>query len=382
MQRPGGGRIEHIAALDGLRGLAALVVVLRHCFNTVSIPISTREAVLQSPLALLLNGQGAVQLFFVLSGFVLAASLERNRYRSDLAQFFAKRVFRIHPPYVFAVLLAWTAAFVPLEIAADSAVMPGVRRLAAVHIDGLQLLGSLLFPGPAHGQLPVGWTLRVEMVFSFLLPLMVWLARRTHWMILVVGCAGLLWNADHLTMYAIDFALGIGVAVERDRIRSWATALPSGLLTLGALSSLFVLHAPLLLGWSVPARGILIGGFAPADIAVMGVGAAGLVSAALCVRWLGEVLATRPLRFLGRISYSLYLVHGVVLLQLTPILSGPPDPWMSILYSAGVVAGSLGLATLGYHWVERPSIRAGNLVCRRIAARAGTDDVGTKLVPG
>ena len=67
-----------IAALEGLRGLAGVVVVARHSLNAVQMPLPLRRALLEGPLAPLLNAQGAVQLFFVLSGYVLARSLSRH----------------------------------------------------------------------------------------------------------------------------------------------------------------------------------------------------------------------------------------------------------------------------------------------------------------
>lgn len=100
----------HLAALDGLRGIAATIVVIRHVFNAAAMPVETRIAILHSPLAVVLNGQGAVQLFFVLSGFVLAASLARGRGWVDLLQFYVKRVFRVHAPYVFGLVFAWVAS--------------------------------------------------------------------------------------------------------------------------------------------------------------------------------------------------------------------------------------------------------------------------------
>jgi peptidoglycan/LPS O-acetylase OafA/YrhL len=100
----------YVAALDGLRGLAALVVFLRHTSNAIAIPVGARRALVEGPLAPLLNSQGAVQLFFVLSGFVLASSLSRSTHRVHWLRFYVKRFFRIYPPYVFAVLLAWGAS--------------------------------------------------------------------------------------------------------------------------------------------------------------------------------------------------------------------------------------------------------------------------------
>jgi peptidoglycan/LPS O-acetylase OafA/YrhL len=61
-------RRQHIAALDGLRGFGALVVVARHTLNAIAMPESSRRAVLEGPLAFVLNGNAMVQMFFVLSG--------------------------------------------------------------------------------------------------------------------------------------------------------------------------------------------------------------------------------------------------------------------------------------------------------------------------
>ena len=86
-----------MTALDGLRGIAATIVLLRHTFNAVVMPPDVRRGILESPLAPLLNGQGAVQLFFVLSGFVLAMSLSRDTRLRSVPAFYAKRILRIQP---------------------------------------------------------------------------------------------------------------------------------------------------------------------------------------------------------------------------------------------------------------------------------------------
>ena len=74
--------------LDGLRGIASLIVVFRHTSNAIAMPMELRRQILESPLAILLNAQGAVQLFFVLSGFVLTASIERAPGWRGLSAFF------------------------------------------------------------------------------------------------------------------------------------------------------------------------------------------------------------------------------------------------------------------------------------------------------
>jgi peptidoglycan/LPS O-acetylase OafA/YrhL len=381
MRSTAAGRAGHVAALDGLRGLAALVVVIRHSFNSVVMPHSVREVVLQSPLALFLNGQGAVQLFFVLSGYVLASSLSRSREWIDLGQYVVKRVFRIHPPYVFAVLFAWTASFFYPQLSPDSGLMPSIRNLAAVHIDVSALLDSLRFPGPAHSQLPVGWTLRIEMIFSLLLPILFLVARRTHWLLLLAASSYWLANPDRTLVYMLDFSLGIAIFLERGRLLSFLRGAGAPARTAGVLGALFLFHAPLLLGWSVRFNGILVSGFRPSEIAVMGVGAAGLVIACLGVPWVEATLSSRPCRYLGRISYSLYLVHGPVLVLCTFLLAGAPSPGAGVAFFFSVVAASIAVSDLSYRWIERPSIAAGNRICRWLARRTGTKAVPSELVP-
>jgi peptidoglycan/LPS O-acetylase OafA/YrhL len=215
-----------VAALDGLRGLAAVVVVIRHAVNKIPMPSELRLALVQGPLAPLLNAQGAVQLFFVLSGWVLASSLARSGERPPWLQFYARRVFRIHPPYLFGVLVAWVASF-GLPADPPTWIAPGPPRPAWERPLARELLGSLAFPGDAHGLLPVGWTLELEMIFSFLLPLLVVAARPARGAVLLAAAGAALASAgeSRVLLYAIDFALGVVVYRERAAI---ARALGAG----------------------------------------------------------------------------------------------------------------------------------------------------------
>src|SRR5262245_20415440 len=97
----------HRPELDGLRGLAAVVVVAFHTFQHVTLSESARTLWLLTPLGALVNGPGAVHVFFVLSGFVLAGALARDARPARLPRYYVRRWFRIHPPYAAAVLFAW-----------------------------------------------------------------------------------------------------------------------------------------------------------------------------------------------------------------------------------------------------------------------------------
>jgi peptidoglycan/LPS O-acetylase OafA/YrhL len=121
-------RDDHVVALDGLRFLAAAVVLLGHCFNVFQIPDPLSRSIRSSPLVLFINGYGAVHLFFVLSGFCLAGSAHRARELIGLAQFYIRRVMRIHPPYMYALALAWLASFFYDVSQGDGMGLPRFRR--------------------------------------------------------------------------------------------------------------------------------------------------------------------------------------------------------------------------------------------------------------
>lgn len=374
---------EHVAALDGLRGLAALIVVVRHTLNAVAMPDDVREAILRGPLAVVLNAEGAVQVFFVLSGFVLAGSLERRGGGIGVAQYLVRRVFRIHPPYVAAVLLAWLLGFLYAVAPGGDALTQWQRHMMAVHLPLGRLATTLWFPGDAHLQLPVGWTLQVEMIYSLLLPLMVvaggWLRGVP---LLAVALAALMVDGVPRWMdHALDFSLGLLTFRERATLarlvptRGWAPAVL-------ALLAVCVHTWPLFAGWLMPWGGLLLIRHGELPIAVMSVGAWMLLVATL--------LLPQPRRFLslpacvkaGRWSYSLYLVHLPVL-QTVLWAWGPTErlgPGSTVALVAVVLALSVILARVGWRLVERPSILAGNAVCRWLSRRLQADAVPSALV--
>jgi peptidoglycan/LPS O-acetylase OafA/YrhL len=365
-------RPAHEPALDGLRGIAALIVVIRHAFNAQWIAPELRLALAQSPVALALNGQGAVQLFFVLSGFVLAGSLARSAEAAPWPQFFVRRVFRIHPPYVVAVLLALACAAL-----AGGATGPTLHPAAPPPPDGVALARFLAFPGKAGGSLPVGWTLTIEMVFSFLLPLLVLAAGIARGAMLLLACVALLFGVDHdFARYAIDFALGVLAFRERDAIAGAMRRIgPAGRGTLVVLG--LVLWCAPLLFWARMLRGYLMAGWFPYEIAVMAAGAALLVVCAIEVPYLRRVLSAPACLFLGRISYASYLIHWTLLTLLAPRLVDRSAAGNAMLLVSVLVATTL-LSVPFHRYVELPSIALGNRVSRALAARLGARAVESR----
>lgn len=337
-----------------------MIVVVRHTWNAVEIPLETRQRVLETPLALLLNAQGAVQLFFVLSGFVLAGSLLRTGERAPWPSFYVRRAFRIHPPYVAGVLFAWITS--SLWIASEGAALSeSIRRWMAVRVETGPLLASLLFPGTAGGLLPIGWTLTVEALFSIALPLLLLGARPLHGTLLIAGALVLLFTTPRgLHWYAIDFALGVVAFRERALLMRWLAAWPA------ALRAGLLVAAAWLFGSQVDLGGAANARAHPDGVAWMGLASTGLVVAAVALPAFGQVLSLRPCVFLGRISYSLYLLHHSVLKSVAPWVL---ERGGLALLLAVVVALSLALSAACHRWVELPAIALGARLARRFAPR-------------
>ena len=362
-----GSRAGRETALDGLRGLAATAVVLRHGFNAVSMPPDLRRQLLESPLALFLNAQGAVQLFFVLSGYVLAMSLARSAGRRSVPRFFIRRVFRIHPPYMFAVLFAWCASFFYVQTDPGAGLTVWLRESTAVHIGAGPLALAMLFPGEASGQLTVGWTLTVELIFSFLLPLLILFAVRVHWSALLIAALLPLQLplSFRVLWYGIDFALGVVAYLHREALVGFVRALPVPAAAVAGVAALALLCAPMLLGWHSGVLGVLAAGFDPASIVLMAAGAFGLIVLVLARPGAMRALSLPPLRFLGRVSYSLYLLHHTILLLIAPITPRPAD---FFVLTPLLLVVSLGVAELSYRWIELPSIALGRRLSRLVGS--------------
>ena len=371
---------QRLAALDGLRGMAALAVVVRHTFGAIAMPLDVRHAFVEGPLGVLTNAMGAVHVFFVLSGFVLAASLGRGRGLSGVIQFYVKRVFRIYPPYVAALLAAWAASFVYAIVPLPLGVTEHVAILAHVHLDLPRLLASLSFPGIAYQQLPVGWTLRIEMLFSLFLPAMFLVARRLHWTVLMgISMLGL-WLPDQYRdfWYALAFSAGIAIFLDAGSLAASVHWCSWPVTALGVVASLCLLDAPFLVGWTTIRAGILIGGFDRPSVVLITIGAAGMILAALHVQWFSSALASRPCVWLGKISYSLYLLHMTALIACTFVYA-PSATWLAgVILVALVVGVSCALAAVSYQWIERPFIHAGNALCVWLSSRMGTTAVPSR----
>jgi len=366
------GRRPRYAALDSLRGLAALSVVLSHIYRALfgtKLGTALAPYLDRTPLQVLVNGEGAVLLFFVLSGLVLALSTDVAT-PLQIGAYYVRRVARIWLPYLCALLAFVVACQItrgmlngPYTVMNGSFALPFDLRSLLVH---LSLIGSL----NQYEYLGVSWSLVHEMRASLLFPLLLLALRGRAWV--VTAASGLLlllgghalavrYGEDQYstglinTVYYVGlFVLGILVAQQRATIMRLAATVPR-VAVYAVLALALVLYEGNLLWPGDP--------LAPpipfAEIAGCGL----LVSVGLCLDDRDKILGNAVVRWLGRISYSLYLWHPLFVLVLYRTLNAVVGP---VTLSALVLVCSLALATLGHRWIEIPAIALGRRLSDRL----------------
>lgn len=369
---------QYVAALTGLRGIAASFVFLYH-YAALHPGIRLDQAVpvigpvLQFPLGL---GFAGVDIFFVLSGFLLALPFARAALagpgapRPALPRYFRRRFLRVFPAYYAQLLLllaagAWFVSWKPQTPAS---------------LTGHLLMFFNIGPEPVKPMVGVWWTLPVEMGFYLLLPLLAPFLRPARWLPLLL--AGIVLSIGYRAWAAAHFG-----PAGADHAFLAASQLPGSLpeFLLGASAALLAHHAANG-GWARPPAWLLnalfVGGLlVPAAWlwhVVLGAGAAywlghwsmliaplalglPLAAAVLSLYWgciLGtRLLANRVVYFLGLVSYSLYLWHFVVMQQIQKLAGAGYADWPHWITFPLATTAVLLVATASYYLVERPFYR-------------------------
>jgi peptidoglycan/LPS O-acetylase OafA/YrhL len=383
---------QRLPELDGLRGLAAATVVLHHSLivlpavhdDTRAQGLTALNVLKYSPLDVFVVGTQLPLLFFLVSGFVLALPFVNGRAPGSI-RFLVKRVTRVWPGYAAACLLAFLAATVVGGKAIPSlSGWPAAGQSPVTAMTVVQHL-TLVTNSPQRGFDPVLWSLvhemRVSLVFPLLAALVLWQRR---WWLTVAASIAVAYVAIRLmpsgsgytsywrtAVYLQFFVSGIILARYRtaviERVRAATTFARIAL----AAASLLLYTYP----WWAPvadARGKFV------DLEIVLPGTVGFLVLAIGAPRAGTVLRTRPVQYLGRISYSLYLVHAIVLLALLHVFYGRL-PLPVLLVALWPLA--LGLATLGERYIERPSVALVRRLTQRTAKRSPARDRVATVVP-
>ena len=360
--------LSHLPALDGLRGLA-IVLVLAHNLATVLLPSTITGRAVEFALDI---GWIGVQLFFVLSGFLITRILLQTRESANyFFAFFGRRMLRIFPLYYGALFVAFV-------------VFPWLGKVssALAHDQAHQVWlwlylsnWSQLINFESH-VFPHFWSLAIEEQFYLVWPLLVYRgsARQVLGLCLAVALASpalrvaMLWQgADPGSVYTYTVcrmdALAFGAAVAAllqipgasERLLSQRDKLAWGAIALWSIG-LVVTHGyprTSALGQTLGYSWLAIV-FAMAVLAV-----ASGASSRSSVSWWEWALAGRPLRTLGKYSYAMYVFHkplhdwiGKPLLRHFELLEGP-SYLVALVYLLVATITTLAAAMLSYHLFER-----------------------------
>ncbi len=332
----GHGVRTRYATLQALRAVAALVVVIFHAIGAMQMHGDPA-----APLPFVFNGGFGVDIFFVISGFVMAVTIDRLPETPGAAGLFLhRRLERIVPPYWIVTGL----------LAALLLLAPGIFQ--TLRFDGGHLLRSLLFlPQPELPLLQIGWSLNFEIYFYLLLALMLAMAPRRNlaaYVTVLLVAPVLLLPVSGLTAPAALF-LGSPLMLEFLSGLWLGKALMRGATAPAAVGFIAIGLAVAGFAWSqgsAPAGfGRLLWWGAPAFL---------LVSGGVLLE--GKLPIPRLLLALGDSSYSLYLTHTFVVIGAAALLKSLGGGGMVhnvTIVIAGVTL-SLMAGELFYRYVERP----------------------------
>ncbi|PKO36701.1 MAG: GTP cyclohydrolase [Betaproteobacteria bacterium HGW-Betaproteobacteria-6] len=331
--------LHRMPLIDALKAVAALFVVLNHFSSYGPLAEATRQHFPQISTWFFEYGRMAVQVFLVIAGFLAARGLSSDGQALAVSPLplIWKRYLRLVVPYLAAIGLAIIAAAIA-DHWLDDEMVPGRATLAQWLAHAFLVHSLLGFEALSAGV----WYIAIDFQLFALMAVLLWAGRRSivaPALVLGVACSSLFWfNRDAgWNNWAIYFfgSYGLGAAAwwasDRRHMSAWLGVMTT--VTMVALVVDFRLRIGLALGIA------LLLGFARRS------------------GWLDQWPTARPLAFLGRISYSLFLVHFPVLLLANGFYArlGVDSAASVLLGLTLMLAASLGVATLFYRGIESPA---------------------------
>lgn len=339
-----------VISVQALRAIAAWHVVFHHFYQLIP-DLKGDGGTLEWYFSQ--RGNFGVDIFFVISGFIMMSTPSHATIRPT--DFFLRRLFRIIPAYwFFTMLLAVLALFCPVAF--------GLAAPVPEHI-----IKSLLFiphPNPnglsvQYPFLTVGWTLFFEFLFYLIFALTLIFTFNKRLPLLVVILLALVfaypwhWPGSMWLRDPLMLEFGLGAIIARLHAAVAQTTGHKSTLVAGALlmvASILVVLLNYGTYWRMIAAGLLVAGAVMVE--------------PLLKSW-------RLLGYLGDISYSTYLSHGIVIMGMAPLFTSMAvTPLIGI--PAAFCCGTLLIilvSHLGHRYLELPSLSMGKSMHRRLLDR-------------
>ena len=325
---------RHLPVLDGLRGLAAYIVVVSHLTNATA---------LGSGLLGFGAGQIGVMLFFVLSGFLMGSLyLNRPLNRTNVWHFAVRRFARVIPLYYSVLTAALALAGLSHWLDRELTIFPIEPRDLISHI-GL-LSGESVF-----------WTIPVEIHFYIAFLIVWWLYGKSRLLFSLFVGSVMLWyftrqantaGIPQFLDYVGYFLGGVAVSLTISKLRAghfW------NIVFISAAALSLLLFPTIYANIFRQARWADFGRMWHDPLCLVAVSA--LLATSLLAPVAKMVLANRSMVYSGRISYSVYLVHVPVIIWLTRFTSTSQFP---ILFLLLALVLTIAIASISYRWLECP----------------------------
>jgi peptidoglycan/LPS O-acetylase OafA/YrhL len=342
--------------IDYLRAIASFLVFIFHFDSSYHFYAGSKRLCFS-------GGWVGLDIFFLVSGVVITQSAIRRKASAKASgrqltapiSFLNDRFFRIYPPFIAACLLAWGL---------DS-LSPWMTQAAAAY--PAEMADSLRFFWKPDALLDVAWTLRYEAIFYLLVTVYLFPGVRFIGLLFVLLVGASLEPARYQFHYGIYFLSGVFIAFGKARWRragdsaskpvagrAWVRWLKGGAVLALFCSSLYYLSQY----HTQTGALLLIGSYLVADFALRDIFR--LRPAARPLQWIHQAML-----YLGKMSYSLYLVHIYIVLSILKRLPPANHSFLEMLLI--VVPVVLLSASIFHHVIEDYSVAVG----RALAALVG-----------
>ena len=349
--------VHRFKQLDSLRGLAAFTVFFGH-FWGAKLTMPFFVGLSKTPFSVLLNGNAAVMFFFVLSGFVLSLPFINNQKPLKLTAFYTKRILRIYPAFIFAILLSLVLKEFIFDKTAVASFSDWVRNYWDWNFDAhsiTDILKTLLLIGPAFKTTLIDapiWSLVYEMKMSIILPFFILITSRgsvAFNLLFLLIITRLTYSYDAWPIFI--FYLGVLMAKYQLPVIKFIQKRGWGVL-ITAIVAGYVLynHSLLFMPWlklSKITYKVIYSNY------LIAAGSCLLMMIVLAKPRLSTFFEHRFFAFFGDISYSFYLVHLPVLATITSLIANRYSFGMCYIFIASLTC-SIIISYLMFLFIERP----------------------------
>jgi peptidoglycan/LPS O-acetylase OafA/YrhL len=356
-------RMKHRRDIDGLRAVAVLSVLFYH-FNLGGFS----------------GGFAGVDIFFVISGFVISNSIlsDTTNNTFSVSNFYFKRIRRIFPAYIAVILVATVVSYIIL-LPQDFGDYSKSLSASSAFVSNIYFWETSGYFVPSAHTKPLlhTWSLSVEEQFYIFVPLLVHFLHRFGRQGRALLLLPLLLSSFALSVIAVFVAptagffllptrawelfLGVFLALMKwpapasPKAREFMAVLGAGLV----LAGIFTLSSDdPIPGWSA---------LWPCVGAALIIQAGSGLNTNIDPPWVNRLLSTGPVVWIGLISYSLYLIHWPIAAFARYELLRVPDAFESCL----MIAASIGLAALSWRYIEQPFRRITHVRSHAVLAAGG-----------